>query len=468
MTFDIRTAYLLLGVMCFTAAAGVYAAVRVRLHRGHLLWVSGGAVFGGACLALAFRYRIPDVLSFEGSYVCLVGGLMLHAGALWLEPGRPLRWARSVAVLAVLLAGYVELRRIDPAYGLVYSLSSTLVACAITIAAAVRVWLRRRQAGAAVIACAFTFFLGGLLLRAWFLPGSWSRGGPLEPAFPQIALIVCCFMTIILAQVGYLGLQFDEMLVRRLDSERTAATEAERARQTAQRELQLRGLLEERNQMIQRLAHSEAAEDLAQFATTLPHELSQPLCASQLTLETLQGHLEARGDTLAVGAARELAGNNERVLEMLKQLRILLRTQEDAPRETLDLCQLVDRTLPVLQASFRDAGVALRVALPRQPVVVEARTIQLQQALLVLCARVLDAARASGAADPGCTVGVLQASDGTRVGLSVQGPAGATPPARLPGVGLAIARRIAQAHQGWLEVGEGPAFRLWLPVRPPG
>lgn len=466
MTFDLRTAYLLLGVMCFTAAAGVYAALRVRLDRGHLQWVAGGAVFGGACLALAYRYRIPDPLSFEGSFICLVGGQMLHARALWEATGRRPPWFLSAATLLVLLAGYVGARQVHPAYGMALSTACNAVASAVTIVAALRLWLRRRQAGAAVVACAFAFLLTGLLVRAWFLPGSWSRGGVLEADVPQITLILSGFMTIILAQVGYLGLQFDEMLALRLRSERAAATEAERARQTAQRETQLRGLLEERNQMIQRLAQSEAVEDLAQFATTLPHELSQPLCASQLTLETLVGHLAARGDDVALEAARALAGNNDRVLDMLKQLRILLRTHEESPRETLDLCRLVERTLPVLQASFRDAGVTLRVDLPAEPVWVDARTTQLQQALLVLCAQARDTARASGGAGPACSVGVVRAADGERVGLSVQGGPEPGPADGQVQLGMAIARRIAQAHHGWLEVAEGQVLRLWLPVRP--
>lgn len=467
MAFDIRTAYLLLGVMCVTVSLGVYAALRVQVRRGHRLWVAGGLAFGAACTLLAYRLRIPDLLTFQGMFVCLIGGLMLHAASLWEEWRRRVPMAWLAGVLAVLLLLYEVLRHAAPAYGVAFTIACLGAGGAGIIGVALALWWRRRQAGAAVIAVAFAFLLVGLLARAWFLSGIWTRGGPLDPGVPQVVLIISAFLTMILANVGYLGLQFDHVAAQRAASQAEAARQAERAQQTAQREAQLQGLLEERDQLIQRLARSQAAEDLAQFATDLPHELSQPLCASQLNLETLGAHLEARGDdALALRAVRAVEGNNERVLRLLQQLRILLQTHQDSDRETLDLCLLVERTVPVMQSSFRDAGAALVASLPREPVFLEASRTQLQQVILILCTHVLEAIRVGGLANAACTVHVAYEARADELCLLVDGPRSARLEPARQGVGLSIARRIAAAHQGRLEIGDAGGFRLWLPARP--
>lgn len=471
MTFDTRTAFLLLGVMCVTASLGVYAALRVQLRRGHLWWCVSGAAFGVSCLLVGLRHAIPDVLSFVVANSCLVGALTGQAAALIEERGRRvgLRWP---ALLTILFAvGYTSVRIPDPSYGQGYTLVILVIVHVVLIGLALDLWRRGRQAGSAVMALAFAFLLVGLAVRLWFLPGSWSRGGPLEPATSQMVLLVGGFMSVILSHVGYLGLQFDRMSAERVASEREAAMQAERARQTALREADLRELVEERNQLIRRLARSEAAQDLVNFATSLPHELSQPLCASQLNLETLAARLEAQdADVATLGAVRSIESNNERVQRMLQQLRILLRAQEESGRETLDLCVVVDRTLPVMQSAFLDAGSVLESWMPDGPILLQASQTQLQQALLILCTQVLDAIRAAGpAAAASCVVRVQPPSaDGELCCLCVEGPplaAIATSDRR--DVGLAIAHRIAQAHQGHLEIPSPGSFRLWLPAAPP-
>lgn len=468
IAFDARTAYLLLGLMCLVGGLANYVALRVQLRRGHLQWVLGSGVFGLACLLLSLRAYIPDVLSYEGMFVGLIGGLLLQGLALWDELDR--RWHEAIVtlLLAMLLAGYAVLRRADPSHGLAFALACLLTGAGIVVHAALAVWRRRRQAGALVIASAYLILVSSTLVRLWFVPGSLPGVGPLDANLSQVGVILGGFITVILAQVGYLGLQFDRMVSQRVASEREVAVQTERARLTAQRESELRELLAERNEFIQRLARSEAAEDLAQFATGLPHELSQPLGASQLNLETLEAHLQVQGpDAPARGAVRALMENNERMRRLLQQLRILLRTHEEAPRDILDLCVLVDRTLPVMQAAFSDARASLHADLPDAPVILEGSSTQLQQVLLILCTHVLDAIRVGGLDDAVCTVHMAKDPLGRHAVLSVTGTrAGAVIPCR-PGAGLTIAQRIAQIHQGVLETPAAGGFRLRLQLRPP-
>lgn len=467
--FDPRTAFLLLGIMSLAASLGVFAALRVQVRSGNRQWAAAGLVFGAGCVLLALRGSLPEVISFEVTHACLTAGLLLHAASLRQESGPriPTAWLLCGVLASALVYGL--LRRIEPVYGLGYSaLVFAVVSAAISVIA-LALWRRHRQAGALVIAIAFACFLAGLVVRTWFLPGSWARGGPLESGAHQVGLLVGGFLAVILSHVGYLGLQFDRLSAERVASERQAAILAERTAQTALREAALRELLRERNDMIQRLARSEAASELAHFATRLPHELSQPLCASRLNLENLRRHLEEAGTPGALlPLTRALEADNDRVMRMLDQLRILLRTQEEATREVLDLAALVAQTLPVVESSFEARGWRLSMASPHSPVRVEANQTQLQQLLLVLCTGVLDALRGADGPPGSCVVRIATAPlPDAEVLLSIELPALQASSLSVPvRSGLALAHRIAQAHHGRLEPRRDGGLSLWLPAAP--
>ncbi len=481
-SLDIRTGFVVLGVLALASAAGCYATLRASLHRGNLLWLASGVSFGAGALLLALRPLIPPILSFEWAHVCLVGGLLGQALAMRQE-GRPrlrqgghILWL-GVGVPLLSAAVFAGVRRLDVVWGIAYFALATGVGALMVVLAAWRVWRTSRQRGAAIMALTFALLVVALVGRL----GGAILGDAADPAFApglnQLVMLAAAFFTLVLGQVGYLGLQFERIAKGRVASARQAAVMTERARQTQLREAALHDLVEERNQLIQHLARHETASDLARFAMDLPHQLSQPVCATKLNVEEVLVRLAQAGtDAEVMKALHAVDASNDRVQQLLQQLRILLAHHDARDRRDLDLGALVAQTVPILQGSFRDQSVALEMTPARAPTGVHANPTQLQQLLLILCTNALTQVQAMRAPDTSAWVRVEVSAQAREVHLTVrhcgQGPRQADRPSERIDVGLAIATRIAQAHGGLLSPVEGQApgaggFRLSLPLRVP-
>ena len=473
---------MVLGVLALASAAGCFATLRASLHRGNLLWLASGVSFGAGALLLALRPSIPPILSFELAHVCLVGGLLGQALAMRQE-GRPrlrqgghILWL-GVGVPLLSAAVFAGVRRLDVVWGIAYFALATGVGALMVVLAAWRVWRTSRQRGAAIIALTFALLVIALVGRL----GGAILGDAADPAFApglnQLVMLAAAFFTLVLGQVGYLGLQFERIAKGRVATARQAAVMTERARQTQLREAALHDLVEERNQLIQHLARHETASDLARFAMDLPHQLSQPVCATKLNVEEVLVRLAQAGtDAEVMKALHAVDASNDRVQQLLQQLRILLAHHDARDHRDLDLGALVAQTVPILQGSFRDQAVALEVTPARAPTGVHANPTQLQQLLLILCTNALTQVQAMRAPDTPAWVRVEVSAQAREVHLTVrhcgQGPRQADRSSERIDVGLAIATRIAQAHGGLLSPVEGQApgaggFRLSLPLRVP-
>ncbi|MEY2619800.1 MAG: Sensor protein FixL [Pseudomonadota bacterium] len=480
--FDVRTGFLLLGILASASAAGGYATLRASLHRGNLLWLASGLSFGAGGVLLALRSSIPDILSFELAHACLVAGLMGQALAVRQE-GRPrLRQGRralwvGLGVPMLSVAVFASVRRVDVVYGIVYFALAVGLSAGCVLVAAIRLWRAGGHRGAAIIALTFGVLTAAMAGRIVGVLDGVSDEPAFAPGLNQFFMLAAAFFTLVLGQVGYLGMQFERIAKGRAATERQAAVLAERARQTQLREEALRDLVEGRNQLIQRLARHESASDLARFAMDLPHQLSQPLCASKLNLEQVLDRLAAdHTDPEVVQALKAVDASNDQVQQLLQQLRILLAHRDASDHREVELGALMTQTAPILQGSFRDQGVVLDVLPSPEPVWVHASPTQMQQLLLILCVNALTLLRSvtHDAAHP-ARVGVALAVQGNEAHLTVEdsgtGRLRQDVPSERIDVGLAIATRIAQAHRGELAAVDGvrpgaTAFRLSLPRLP--
>ncbi len=489
LDFDIRTAYFFLGILALGGALGMHVSLRQLARRRHQTWVWGGVCFGAGLMMIAFRGWVPEFVTFELSHLFLVASCLLQISALGAEVGRGWSMARMAMVLALTGSVYTVLTSLDRGWGLMFNSVTVLVGALFIALSALRIWREDRRLPALVIATGYGLLLASVIARLLsLLQTTLGRGGPFEQGGTQTTLMMGGLVAIILGHLGYLGLQFQRMAAEQVEAERAAAMEAERARQVRERAEALHELLEERNQLIQRIARSEAASDLALFATSLPHELSQPLCAVKLNIDCLKQGLRQAGEPGLLSVVQAIETSNERVLDLLDQLRILLQIQEYSGGETVDLRALVLRTLPILEGSFAEHRIQLVPSLPEGRFEVQASATQLQQLLLILCAHALDDLRRqpppSGAKQQ---VRVSLQGDDREIRLRVEdsGPrsgtdlrsrlalgAGVAPasPGREDrlGVGYTVAQRVAQAHQGQLDIEDsalgGTAFVLTLPT----
>lgn len=486
-SFDVRTGFFVLGILAAASSLGGYVTLRASLHRGNLLWLGSGLFFGAGGLLLALRPNLPTLVSFEVAHASMLAGLMGQAMAMRQE-GRPrLRQGGPVFLLCVVLpllsaAIFAWVRRLEVVWGVAYFAAAVGVGALAVVLVSVRVWHTGRQHGAAIIALTFAVLAAAMVVRVLAVLYGVAAEPAFAPGLNQLVMLAAAFLTLVLGQVGYLGVQFERIAKGRVATARQAAVMTERARQTQLREAALHDLVEERNQLIQHLARHQGASDLARFAMDLPHQLSQPLCASKLNLEEVLARMGSASaspgaDPQVLQALHAVDASNDRMLQLLQQLRILLATHDASDHRDVELGALITQTVPILQGSFRDQAVALEVVPAHVPVNVHASPTQIQQLLLILCVNALTLLQAETRA-PGAAswVRLRLVVQGDEAHLSVENsgsgrPSGERAPERID-VGLAIATRIAQAHGGVLVTLPGACssalnFRLSLPLNPP-
>ncbi len=234
-------------------------------------------------------------------------------------------------------------------------------------------------------------------------------------------------------------------------------------------------------QLSAQLAHATRVSTLGELASTLAHELNQPLTA-MLSNAQAALRMEATGalDSQDVHEILEdIVRDDKRAGEIIHRMRTFLE-KEVHVHEPVDLRQSIHDAAGLLRGRLLEAGIALKLDLPSELPLVEAGVVEVQQVVLNL---MLNGIEAMSGTDPsGRKLIVTAKSENGRVIVCIQdrGPGVAaemienvfqpfysSKPGGL-GLGLAICRRIAETHDGqlWLEsnTDRGAAFCFALPV----
>jgi two-component system, LuxR family, sensor kinase FixL len=198
---------------------------------------------------------------------------------------------------------------------------------------------------------------------------------------------------------------------------------------------------------------------VGEMASTLAHELNQPIGTVSNVLRGLRARLAADG-------ADELLGPLQLALDQaLFASRIIARIREythsrQPRRDVLDLGRVARESIALMDWEVQRDAVQVRLDLPRDTLLVQADEVMLQQVFVNLMRNALDAMRDSGTATP-CLVVALAAERGMAVltvrdngrGLAADAPAFVPFQSTKPngmGIGLNICRSFVELHQGRL------------------
>lgn len=245
---------------------------------------------------------------------------------------------------------------------------------------------------------------------------------------------------------------------------------------TAQKQAEAR----QRDQEL-RLQRSARLASAGEMASTLAHELNQPLMALS-NFAIASRALAARGDAaMLTGALDDIVEQSRRASEIVKRVRAMINPQR-ADYATLVLGAVIDHVEALLRPELNGQGMLLRVMLEDPAVKVRGDQVLLEQVLVNLIHNAAQAMHDQPRHRRRIVLATCRVAQGVRIAVSDQGPG--IPPDQLDqifapffttkrdglGLGLNICRTIVEAHGGSMTVANdaegGATFSFILPIVP--
>jgi PAS domain S-box-containing protein len=210
----------------------------------------------------------------------------------------------------------------------------------------------------------------------------------------------------------------------------------------------------------QELAHALRVATLGGLATSLAHEINQPLAAIASNAQAARRLLESADvDPDVPAALHDIADAAQRAAQIIRRLRVLLRKEQGDPRP-VDLEDVIKEVIALIhrELEHRRVRVALSIApgLPR----VLGDMVQLQQVILNVCINAVEAM--AGAAHPRQLKVDAFVREPGLIGITLADTGSGVPASELAhiferfvtskpdglGMGLSISYSIVTAHGG--------------------
>jgi len=447
---DIPTAYLIVGFLFLIAPASGWLVLGTGPSRTVALWCGGGLLFGLGMLLIGGRPVLPVWLSYTVASVLTVLGLGMKIGALKLENGgrRALPW---LVPLALLHGAVFEWLRIGGRPDWRFAWGALCIAGLFALIGALAFRLAARQKSRSAFWLGLVYLVGSahVGLRGLGALAGWFDPDAVSPSLSSVLTAVLGLLLSIVGTMGFIGIF--------LDQSRLEAVQAEAERVRRHEALRLGG----------QIARMERLHVMNELSGTLAHELNQPLAAT-LTNAQLARHIvlqpDGRRESLSV-LMDDIERDTRRASDILQRVRGFVRPGGD-PHEIVDLRRTAQEVLDLLSSETRAAGVAVHVDLPIDPVNVTGDAVQLAQIVLNL---VRNALQASPPHSHSAIALRLWSEQNTAV-LTVRDHGAGIEPQHLPqvgtpffttksegtGLGLTIARALAQQHKASLVLRNAP------------
>jgi two-component system sensor histidine kinase DctS len=230
-----------------------------------------------------------------------------------------------------------------------------------------------------------------------------------------------------------------------------------------------------------RLQRSARLASVGEMASTLAHELNQPLMALSNYAVAARA-LAAQGPSdLIAGALDEIVDQSKRASEIVKRVRSFINPQR-ALYERVAVATVISHAEALSRPELQRDGATLRVAMGEEGAAVRGDQVLLEQVLVNLLHNAVQAVQHLPAQRRCIELTCKQAGQAVSITVADRGPG--IPPEHLDqvftpfhtskpeglGLGLSICRTIVEAHGGAIavehRVGGGAVFTFTLPTVP--
>jgi PAS domain S-box-containing protein len=220
-----------------------------------------------------------------------------------------------------------------------------------------------------------------------------------------------------------------------------------------------------------------------EFLAMLSHELRNPLAAIQNAAELLGENSEEATNRWAVGVVRRQISLLARLVDDLVDVSRITRGRIELRRDNVDLCPIVRRAVETALPLIKERQHEIEVSLPNDTLLVSADSARLEQLVVNLLNN------AAKYTDPGGLIQVSAKREGDNMVVCIKDNGIGIPPNLLSqifelfvqdkrgldrsrgglGIGLALAKRLAEMHGGTLVAasdgpGQGSEFTLTIPA----
>ena len=292
------------------------------------------------------------------------------------------------------------------------------------------------------------------------------------------------FVAIIMLSVGFMQIYIDKDHRAKMAVQQQLAREQERTALAIQHSNDLASLLREREEIIRQLTLSNKSAGMGALVASFAHELNQPLAATLLHAELIQGQMKAALEggrpadpQLLATVASHIVSDTQRAGDIIRKLRKLFRMGKGEFAK-LDFQQLVLDVMDIVQVKLVQQRVRIRTAFDPD-FQLSGDATQLHQVVLNLMTNAIDAMaeiehrervlQVRGRVSPGYLDLEIE-DNGTGIPLEKQTEVFSlfkSTKSEGMGVGLWLSQAIVESHGGSLsfvsQPGQGTVFTLRLP-----
>jgi len=453
------------------------------------LWCASGMISGVAVVLLALHDTIPGILFFY------VAQLLMLLG----------NWGRMVALRMYLLPASQ-----DRAY-LTYTIANTVyfavfcyliyvhqaewealllfngfyaVLCFDYFRIGNKLNTQRTSLGALLLMWAGLSFSVSLATRTLGVALMGDVHDFYAPSWDQAVMVAGQFTAITLSNIAFLRIFLEIAERKKIAMTHELAVTNERAEAMRKTGVELKQLLQEREEIIRQLAIFNKTAGMGALVASLAHELNQPLTAIQLNAELIDSALlnaaPDNADKQAIQEAmHDLMKDNQRAATIIKTLRNMFGSGRKI-MSTFDMNELVSDVLLVCKSKLHKNQIAVKVEASATPATITADKSQLQQVLLNLITNASDAFDSTHTQQKRITV-QTQVQDGhvqltvTDNGMGISSDIAdsifellRTNKEEGMGIGLWLSRTIVESHQGHISfmsnAHSGTTFTVTLPA----